>query len=216
MREILGERRTNGDGRELYDAALRCARQWRWPVVPGTETRPDGRCACRRLDCPVPGAHPDDPGLLAATTDVRMVCWWWTRHPKAPIILATGGQAPCALSLPVAAGAGVLAELDRREVRSGPVVATPTRVLLLVQPYDHAELGELLFAQDCVPSSLRFHGPGGHLPLPPSGIGAGRVRWVRAPELWRGRIVLPRAGDLLDVLVEAGARVPDTGSRLAY
>ncbi len=57
-------------------------------------------CSCPDPDCVVPGAHPYDPGLLAATTDERMVRWWWTARPDAPVVLATGGGAPCAVSLP--------------------------------------------------------------------------------------------------------------------
>ncbi|MEO3751804.1 bifunctional DNA primase/polymerase [Streptomyces sp. B6B3] len=210
MREILGKLgkrgtdHTEGDGWELRDAALRCAWQWGWPVVPGVEARPDGGCGCPRGDCSVPGAHPFDPQLLAATTDVRMVGWWWTVRPRAPIVLATGGRAPCALSLPAPAGVWALEELDRRGVRPGPVVATPTRFALLVQPYEFAELGELLGSREWVPSTLRFHGSGGYLPLPPSRTGAGRVRWARPPERRAGRVALPRAAWLLDVLVEAG------------
>lgn len=222
MREILGKRRTNGDGEDegqgLRQAALRCARRWRWPVVPGVEVRPDGVCRCpRAADCVVPGAHPGDPALLAATTDPRMVAWWWTEHPRAPIVLATGGRAPCALSLPASVGAWAVAELGRLGVRIGPVVATPTRYALLVQPYELPELGELLGAREGVPSSLRFHGPGGYLPLPPGTTGgAGLVRWVRPPRTRRGWVVLPQAARLLDVLVEAGISAPDHGSRLAF
>lgn len=217
MREILGKRRTNGNGRVLRNAALTCARQWHWPVVPGAGTEPDGSCRCQRADCVVPGAHPFDPGLLAATTDPRMVEWWWMQRPQAPIVLATGGQAPCALSLPAAVGADALAGLHRRGAPAGPVLATATRCALLVEPYDLAELGELLYAKRQVPSSLRFHSEGGYLPLPPSAeAGGGRVRWARPPRLRGGRVALPRAGELLDVLVEAGISAPDQGSRLAY
>ncbi|WP_059010239.1 bifunctional DNA primase/polymerase [Streptomyces specialis] len=229
MREILGERRRkNGkdDGkggdpaRAARGAALTFARRWRWPVLPGAELRADGRCGCLRADCAVPGAHPQDPGLLAATTDVRMVSWWWTERPRAPIVMATGGRAPCALSLPAAVGASALAQLDRAGVRAGPVVAAPTRWLLLVRPYELPELGELLYVRDRVPSSLRFHGVGGYVPLPPSRTGAGTVGWAREPEAERrgGRrtVALPRAADLLDVLVDAGLSAPDQGSRLSY
>ncbi|MGK5531301.1 bifunctional DNA primase/polymerase [Streptomyces sp. URMC 129] len=229
MREILGERRRKngkGDGkggdraRAVRGAALTFARQYRWPVLPGAETRADGRCGCSRADCAVPGAHPSDPGLLAATTDVRMVSWWWAQRPRAPIILATGGRAPCALSLPAAAGPGALAELDRAGVRTGPVVAAPTRWVLLVQPYELPELGELLHVRDRVPSSLRFHGVGGYVPLPPSRTAAGAVGWAREPETERRgarrAVALPRAAELLDVLVEAGLSAPDQGSRLSY
>jgi hypothetical protein len=222
MREILGERRKNGNskgndrGAALRDAALACARRWRWPVLPGIEAREDGRCGCLRADCVVPGAHPLDPELLAATTDSRMVGWWWYVRPRAPIMLATGGRAPCALSLPAVAGAWALSELDRHGVRTGPVVAAPTRWLLLVEPYELPELGELLGAQDLVPSSLRFHGVGGYVPLPPSGTGAGEVCWVREPETRGGVVTLPRTADLLGVLTEAALSAPDTGGWLAH
>ncbi|MDB1086157.1 bifunctional DNA primase/polymerase [Streptomyces sp. ACA25] len=206
-----------GRPKAARNAALTCAASWGWPVVPGVETRPDGSCGCSRPGCVVPGAHPSIPGLLAATTDPRMVRWWWTQWPQAPLLMATGGRAPCALSLPAAAGAWALSELDRRGVHTGPVVATPTRFLLLVAPYGLPELGELLHARDRVPSALRFHGEGGYalLPSSPPGGGAG-VRWERPPVPSQGGIALPSAADLLDVAIEAGLNTPDTGSRLAY
>lgn len=127
------------------------------------------------------------------------------------------------------AGARALAELDRMGMRLGPVVATPTRWSLLVAPYTLERLGELLHAQDWVPSSLRFHGEGGYLVLPPSETGAGQVRWERAPErvsrpdadggapvrAASSRAVaspwLPDVGALLDALVEASNSAPDGG-----
>ncbi|MFF3174255.1 bifunctional DNA primase/polymerase [Streptomyces sp. NPDC057900] len=236
MREILGRRRRLRfrDRPAQLDAALTCATEWQWPVLPGAglraaDSRGERGCACPDPECAVPGAHPLDPGLLAATTEPRMVRWWWTNRPTAPVVLATGGRAPCALSLPAAVGAGALAELDRMGVRLGPVVATPTRWSLLVAPYTLERLGELLHAQDWVPSSLRFHGEGGYLVLPPSGTGAGQVRWVRAPARVAGLRLkggapvaaaaspwLPDVGAVLDALVEASNSAPDGGSRLAY
>ncbi|MCI3931700.1 bifunctional DNA primase/polymerase [Streptomyces sp. AN091965] len=139
------------------------------------------RCACPDPECVVPGAHPLDPGLLAATTDERMVRWWWTNRPGAPILLATGGRAPCAVSLPAGAGARALAALELEGIRLGPVVATSARCFILVAPYSMEQLGELLYAKDRVPGSLRFHGEGGYIPLPPSETGQGQARWERAP-----------------------------------
>lgn len=242
MREILGRRRMTRS--TLRNAALTCATQWQWPVLPGVApalpdtakeipgkqpagTVPGGsepsstqvRCSCPDPDCVVPGAHPLDPVLLAATTDARMVRWWWTERPSAPLILATGGRAPCALSLPAVAGARALAEFDRLGIRVGPVVATATRCALLVAPYALEELGELLYAHDWVPSSLRFHGEGGYVALPPSRTGTGGVRWERRPVAERGAggaPWLPRMETILDALVEASTTTPDTGSTLAY
>lgn len=225
MREIPGKRRRlrlrRTERPAQLDAALTCATAWQWPVLPGVGPAAAGGsgargCACPDPECVVPGAHPFDPGLLAATTDARMVRWWWTNRPTAPIMLATGGRAPCALSLPASAGAGALAELDRLGVRLGPVVAAPTRWSLLVAPYTLERLGELLHAQDRVPSSLRFHGEGGYVVLPPSEVSAGRVRWERAPLSDSAAPWLPDVEALLDALVEAGNSAPDGGSRLAY
>lgn len=225
MREILGRRRRHrlrrkGRSAQL-DAALTCATAWQWPVLPGVGpaaagARGDRGCACPDPECAVPGAHPFDPGLLAATTDARMVRWWWTNRPTAPVVLATGGQAPCALSLPAVAGAGALTALDRMGVRLGPVAATPTRWSILVAPYTLERLGELLHAQDWVPSSLRFHGEGGYLVLPPSEVGTGQVRWERAPLPGSAAPWLPDVGSVLDALVEASNGAPDGGSRLTY
>ncbi|MET8503823.1 bifunctional DNA primase/polymerase [Streptomyces sp. NPDC004787] len=173
-------------------------------------------CACPDPRCVVPGAHPLDPGLLAATTDARMIRWWWTRRPEAPVLLATGGRAPCAVSLPAVAGAQALAVLDARGMRLGPVVATPTRWAILVAPYDLERLGELLHGKDSVPASLRFHGDGGYLPLPPSTTGTGEVRWARAPLAGSARPWLPDVEAVVDALVEASTGMPGGGSRLAY
>ncbi|WP_282694749.1 bifunctional DNA primase/polymerase [Streptomyces sp. CC208A] len=173
-------------------------------------------CACLDPGCVVPGAHPFDPGLLAATTDERMIRWWWTRRPDAPIVLATGGRAPCAVSLPAPAGTRALQALDAAGMRLGPVVATPTRWSILVAPYGLERLGELLYAKDSVPSSLRFHGEGGYLLLPPSTAGTGPVRWERAPFAGSARPWLPDVEAVVDALVEASTATPGGGSRLAY
>ncbi|MFF8381180.1 bifunctional DNA primase/polymerase [Streptomyces sp. NPDC015661] len=236
MREILGRRRRLRFRRKertaRLEAAVTFAVEWNWPVLPGaglrttprtstglrvtTRTAARAACSCPDPDCVVPGAHPYDPGLLAATTDERMVRWWWTRRPDAPVVLATGGRAPCAVSLPAVAGARALAVLDATGMRLGPVVATPTRWSILVAPYDLERLGELLYAKDGVPSSLRFHGEGGYLLLPPSVAGTGQVRWERAPLAGSARPWLPDVEAVVDALVEASTSAPGGGSRLAY
>lgn len=253
MREIPGRRRRilsrrDSGKSDLTSAALTFATEWRWPVLPGIALaaagRRDGvRCACPDPECTVPGAHPFDPGLLAATTDERMVRWWWANRPEAPVILATGassgvgvstgagvpsgkgassgkgvssgtgassgtagGRAPCAVSLPAVAGARALAALDRADVRLGPVIATPERIAILVAPYSLEQLGELLYAQDFVPGSLRFHGEGGYLALPPSVTGAGQVRWERAPLPGSAAPWTPDVEAVVDAVVEALTR----------
>ncbi|MEV1020134.1 bifunctional DNA primase/polymerase [Streptomyces sp. NPDC050264] len=223
MREILGRRRRllsrrDSGKSDLISAALTFATAWQWPVLPGIGLaavgRRDGvRCACPDPECTVPGAHPSDPGLLAATTDERMVRWWWTNRPGSPIVLATGassgafgGRAPCAVSLPAVAGARALAALDRADVRLGPVIATPERLAILVAPYSMEQLGELLYAQDFVPGSLRFHGEGGYLALPPSTTGVGQVRWERAPLPGSAAPWTPDVEAVVDAVVDALTR----------
>ncbi|MEZ0092823.1 bifunctional DNA primase/polymerase [Streptacidiphilus sp. EB129] len=205
----------------LLAAATTCARDWRWPVVPGALPGAPGadgeQCSCPRPDCPTPGAHPHDPSLLAATTDARMVRWWWGRRPDAPIVVATGGPVS-AVSLPLQAGVRVLDYFDALRIRTGPVIATPTRCLLLVAPYTMQELAELLIAQEWVPTSLRYHGTGGYVVLPPSRVGGGDVGWLREPEPRSGAAGapwLPSVGDLMEALVAASTATPD-GARLAF
>ncbi|MEU6505929.1 bifunctional DNA primase/polymerase [Streptomyces sp. NPDC046942] len=220
MREILGRRRgllsrrnggkprRNDERPELIGAALTFATEWQWPVLPGVAPDPQGRarCACPDPECTVPGAHPFDPGLLAATTDARMVRWWWANRPSAPIVLATGGKAPCAVSLPALAASRALALLDRRGMRLGPVIAAPHRWALLVKPYSMEQLGELLYAKDFVPGSLRFHGEGGYLALPPSETGQGAVRWERAPLPGSAAPWVPDVEAVVDAVVDALTR----------
>ncbi|MEV0908682.1 MULTISPECIES: bifunctional DNA primase/polymerase [Streptomyces] len=213
MREILGKRRrllSRRDNRrsEMLGAALTFATEWQWPVLPGVAPDPQGRarCGCPDPECTVPGAHPFDPGLLAATTDARMVRWWWGNRPAAPIVLATGDKAPCAVSLPAPAAARALAALDLQGMRLGPVVAAPTRWSLLVKPYSMEQLGELLYAKDHVPGSLRFHGEGGYLALPPSETGQGQIRWERAPLPGSSSPWVPDVEAVVDAVVEALTR----------
>ncbi|MFY1677794.1 MULTISPECIES: bifunctional DNA primase/polymerase [unclassified Streptomyces] len=213
MREILGRRRRPLPGRddggtESIGAALTYAARRRWPVVPGVsaDRRRGGRCSCPDPECSVPGAHPFEPGILAATTDARMVRWWWTNRPSAPIVLATGGDAPCAISLPALPAARALAALDAAGLRVGPVVAAPTRWAILVKPYSLERLGELLYAKDLVPGTLRFHGRGGYVVLPPSRTGEGAVRWERAPLPGSATPWLPDVEAVVDIVIDTLTR----------
>ncbi|MFI9269829.1 bifunctional DNA primase/polymerase [Kitasatospora sp. NPDC052896] len=235
MREKPGKHRRTRQA--LLQAALTCAERWRWPVVPGAVVveraaagaPPEVSCSCGNPLCAVPGAHPADQPLLAATTEARMVRWWWEQHsPQAPVLVPTG-RVVSAVSLPAAAGARLLAYFDALRVPTGPVLATPTRYALLVAPFSYPELAELLAAQEPtlrpggapgeVPTSVRYHGPDGYLVLPPSRIGTGgaaAVRWVRRPVARpEGGVRLPRVASLLEALVAAGTAAPDD-SRLAY
>ncbi len=169
----------------LLGAALAAAERG-WPVLPGAYWMPGalGECSCADPCCPAPGAHPHEPPLLAASTDARMVSWWWEqRSPESSVLVATGGTV-CAVSLPAEAGSRVLEHFTLHGVPLGPVLATAGRFVLLVAPYTLAELGELLAEQPWVPGSLRYHGPDGYLVLPPSRTGEGGVRWGIRDSSW--------------------------------
>ncbi|MEV4559989.1 bifunctional DNA primase/polymerase [Kitasatospora sp. NPDC049285] len=186
-------------------AALEAATGRGWPVVPGARALRGaaGPCSCADRACPTPGAHPDDPSLEAATTDVRMIRYWWERRaPGAPVLVATG-RALGAVSLPRPAGPWLLRHLDEIGVPCGPVLGTANRYVLLTAPYTLPELGALLAERPWVPGVLRYHGPGGYLVLPPARTGSGAVHWVRRPiedEPW-----LPQVGTLLGGLITASA-----------
>ncbi|NYI05499.1 bifunctional DNA primase/polymerase [Allostreptomyces psammosilenae] len=122
-------------------------------------------CRCGRPDCAVPGAHALDPQLAAATRDGRMVRWWWSRRPDAPVVVPTGDRVS-AVALPALAGARALVRFDRAGVRTGPVIAAHGRHLFLVAPYTFDDLGEILDEQEWVPTTLRYHARGGYLELP--------------------------------------------------
>jgi len=61
-----------------------------------------------------------------------------------------------------------------------------------------------------VPTSLRYHGDGGYVALPPYSTGTGELRWVREPVVEPGEYApwLPRIGTLVDALVRAGRTAP--------
>jgi hypothetical protein len=195
-------------------AAAQTAAGYGWPVLPGAYSVPGlpGPCSCEDPGCPAPGAHPHEPPLPAATTDSRMVGWWWAeRSPDSSVLVATG-RTVSAVSLPAEAGARALEYFELLDLPVGPVLLAQDRYVLLVAPYTLAELGELLAEQPWVPGVMRYHGPDGYLLLPPSRTAEGAVRWIRPPV--GGRPWLPEVGCLLNALIAASTAVAD-GSRLA-
>ena len=102
--------------------------------------------------------------------------------------------------------AHALTALDRMGMRVGPVIASPSRWAILVKPYSMEQLGELLYAKDFVPGSLRFHGEGGYLALPPSETGEGEIRWERAPLPGSASPWVPDVEPVADAAVEALTR----------
>jgi hypothetical protein len=74
----------------LLSTALACGAAG-LPLVPCHGVMTDGSCTCPDKKCKWPGDHPRTPnGLGDATTDPEKIREWWTKWPKAKIIIATG------------------------------------------------------------------------------------------------------------------------------
>jgi hypothetical protein len=63
-----------------------------WSVVPVHTVDDEGRCSCRRPDCPSPGKHPRvrwEPFTESAATPGQVAAWWH-RWPAANVGVVTG------------------------------------------------------------------------------------------------------------------------------
>jgi Bifunctional DNA primase/polymerase, N-terminal len=201
MREIHARKRRSSGA--LLSAAFEYAQRWHWQLLPGVGYDQEGRlpvCRCPREACPIPGGHPFDPPLLAATTDTRMIQWWWRVNPGVPIVLPTGRNFS---ALEVSARAGKLAQsyLAALGIHVGPVAATPKRAFFFVQPYRFDELAFLLDRFGCGPTDVRCYGQGGYVIAPPSRLPEGVVRWRVRPDETDGK--LPTCAELLSSLAGA-------------
>ena len=181
----------------LRRAALRYAAHG-WTVTPGAWLS-GHRFDCGRPGCPITGCHPalasweqsasDDPGDVAA---------WWRRRPCT--VLLTTGERFDVLEVPDALGSRVLDAVRRRDDgRSdvcGPVAVTAAGSwMFLVRP-GHPLRPELEHRIDVV-----RHGRGSWIPVAPSRMPQGPVRWAVTPDQARWR--LPDAEQVQTILVDA-------------
>lgn len=75
---------------ELLVHARRYAITRAWRILPVHTVR-NGRCTCRRQDCPHPGKHPLPPhGVNEATADTEVIDRWWEQWPSANVGVACG------------------------------------------------------------------------------------------------------------------------------
>ena len=77
------------------DYALEYARIG-WSVLPLHNILKDEKCSCCISNCGSPGKHPlsklANNGVKNATTDEKVIKYWWNHYPKASIGIATGKQ----------------------------------------------------------------------------------------------------------------------------
>ncbi|GAB3206841.1 bifunctional DNA primase/polymerase [Marinactinospora thermotolerans] len=214
MVDVLSRRKrrrqtaSSGLGAALEYAALG------WPVCRGARPAQDnGRaCACDRLGCPDPGAHPMSAAwAMEATTDPARITRWWNATPDANIILPTG-RVFDVFDVPAGAGIMALARMDRAGVAAGPVAAVEARRYLFFvatrSPVDEDEWWSCHL--DCVPETveetpgLRWHCRDSYVPAPPSRLpSGGQVAWIRSPVADGAAIALPDPIPVLDVLADA-------------
>lgn len=209
--------RTRGRAAERHQRLGAAAAQYAsmgWPVCAGAHTyrgsraamEPGRGCSCDRVGCPAPGAHPVSPAWqMQATVDLTVIGSWWEARPEASVILVTG-RVFDVLDVPAAAGEAALGRLAAAGTAPGPVaVLGQDRMLFFVltrgSPADEDEWWScgLDSEPESVVTGLRWHCRDSYVPAPPSRLGAGEARWLRAPQ----EHPLPDALRLLEYLVDA-------------
>ena len=175
-----------------------------WPVIPGAWW--DGtRYRCAAPGCHISGLHPagdrDTPHPLDPTGSTQPdVQGWWSTH-RHTVLLATGGPV-AAVQAPAVTGRRVVAALRRAGVVVPAAVLPTGRWLLLTTPPPDSPTPDLPGGV----AGVVWHGPGSYIPLPPSTLARGPVRWVHAP--WVTDWALPDTQAVLDALIPRQRRVP--------
>lgn len=164
----------------LRTAALRFAEHG-WSVTPGAWLAGD-RFDCMRADCAAQACHPARADWAeSASTSGTQVHNWWRDEPHS-VLLATGETVDVievsallgsrAVRGP-AAGPGEASAVGNAR---GPVAVTPTgRWMFLVRP--GGGLRPSLNRED----DILLHQAGSWVPLPPTRLRRGPVRWEVAP-----------------------------------
>jgi hypothetical protein len=191
------------DRTRLRRAALRYA-DHDWDITPGA-CLAGSRFICDRLGCPTTACHPAlDQWEGRASHDPGQVSEWWRAAPHA-VLLATGRavdvlEAPDRLGVRVLGAAQAHRDIEgpgRGQVH-GPVAVTPTgRWMFFVRPGDPLR-PELEDQRDVV-----RHGLGSWVPVPPTRLPDGPVRWVVPPG--ETRWLLPDSYAVQRLLVDARA-----------
>ncbi|RZQ61609.1 bifunctional DNA primase/polymerase [Amycolatopsis suaedae] len=159
-----------------------------WPVFPGTYPSwpADGT-----WQAPVP-AHSDWREQLGAHP--HKVAAWWT-GAQYSLLVATGSVLD---AVEVDAVVGKRAAcLLRAGGQPAPIIAMPNGRWLFLTLSSAGTLPAALRDDE----SVRWHGEGSWVPLPPTPFQHGVVHWRVKPEVWGWR--LPEAGTVHDVLVRA-------------
>ena len=186
-----------------------------WPVATGAWwDADDGRYRCAEPDCHTEGLHPTVPGntgmairgcratvTQAATHDLGAVAGRWDTRPYS--VLLPTGQACDVVELRPGIARRVQARLAAAG-RLGPVASYPDdRTLLFTRVA--GELDPDLEAELACAGALH-HGRGSWVPLPPTELACGPIRWSRSPGVasWR----LPPLRTVIDAVRVALSMAP--------
>ncbi|WP_067965345.1 bifunctional DNA primase/polymerase [Nocardiopsis trehalosi] len=213
MAEVIYRRRRRRPEGGMPEAALAYA-ELGWPVVRGAAPATAGgrACACDRLGCPDPAAHPVSAAWgMEATTDPDTIRRWWAATPEANVVLPTG-RVFDVFDVPADAGVMALARMGRSGVHAGPVAAVDARrYLFFVATRSPADEDEWWSCHlDCVPETisdtpgLRWHCRDSFVLAAPSVLpSGGGVAWIRAPRSGGAATPLPDPIPVLDILADA-------------
>jgi hypothetical protein len=192
-------------GRRLV-AAARAYVAGGWPVAPGAWWEPDeARYRCGLPGCMTEGLHPTVPEAAdasgrcwitvndAATHEIGAVSRQWGQRPHS-VLLPTGHTVD-ALELGAAVASRLQALLAARG-KLGPFARFPDGTALLFTTV--AEAADAQQAANFATAGALHHGRGSWVPLPPTQLAEGPIRWIRSPgaTLWR----LPSLRSVTDAL----------------
>jgi hypothetical protein len=160
-----------------------------WPVAPGAWwSSQQQRYRCGRPGCRTSGPHPVDLAPDAPSGRCRVLAArsaqavapdlasCWTHRPYA-LLLPTGGK------LTVIDGAHeIVAELDEKLRQQGHFSPLATPVTGQLQLFCAALDADLELWLAAAAASVLVHSDDSWVPLPPSSIRTGLIRWVRSPQ----------------------------------
>jgi hypothetical protein len=150
-------------------------------VVPSHGMK-DGRCTCDNKNCEHPGRHPRTPrGLEDATIDRELTRQFWTRWPKAKVIVATGQQGIIAVTVRGQKGRQALDRLaDPDEAPSEPFKfqGRCRRIYLCRVPEHAIPNGRVRLAEGVV-----VHGRGSFIVVPRNVTRPGRYKQLYEREI---------------------------------
>ena len=144
-----------------------------------------GRCICNNTNCQHPGRHPRTPnGLQDATTNPLFTREFWTKWPKAKVIIATGEQNVIAVTLRGRKGQSAYDELMGKEGVSTPETikfrGRRTLTYLFRMPANAIPAGRIRLATGVV-----VHGRGSFIVVPRNVTRPGRHKQLFEREITR-------------------------------